>query len=68
MKIIGSLLCIAAILLGFSLGFGQKPDTTEHKIQDWAVFGVLLVIGIALSQGKKKPKDTDKNDDSAAPQ
>ena len=60
MKIIGSLLCIAAVGLIFGHIVGQKPDSAAHNIQDWAVIGVLLAIGIPLSQGKKKPKDTDK--------
>ena len=59
-KVIGSILCLVAIVLILSLIVGQKPDTTEHKIQDWAVIGVLLAIGIQLSTAKKKPESTDK--------
>jgi hypothetical protein len=59
-KVIGSILCIVAILLIFGHIVGQKPDTAAQKIQDWAVIGVLLAIGIPLSTGKKKPEGTDK--------
>jgi hypothetical protein len=59
-KAIGSILCVLAILLIFGKTVGQKADTTAHNIQDWAVIGVLLAIGVPLSQGKKKPKDSDK--------
>jgi len=60
-RIIGSILCILAILLIFGKIVPQKPDTAAHKIQDWAVIGVLLAIGIPLSAAKKKnPEGTDK--------
>jgi hypothetical protein len=61
MKILGSILCIMAVLLMLGHIVDQKPETSAHKIQDWALIGVLLAIGLPLSQGKKKPKDTDKN-------
>jgi hypothetical protein len=47
-------------MLIFGKIVGQKPDTAAHKVQDWAVIGVLLAIEIPLPQGKKKPKDSDK--------
>ena len=59
-KVIGSILCFVAIVLILSHIIGQKPDITEHKIQDWAVIGVLLAIGIPLSTVKKKPESTNK--------
>jgi uncharacterized membrane protein YbjE (DUF340 family) len=59
-KVIGSILCIVAILLAFGHIVGQKSDTAAHNIQDWALIGVLLAIGVALSTGKKKPEGTDK--------
>ena len=59
-RVIGSILCILAVLLIVGKMVPQKPDTTAHKIQDWAVIGVLLAIGIPLSTAKKKPEGTDK--------
>lgn len=56
-RVIGSILCILAILLMFGEIFPHKADTAAHKIQDWAVISVLLAIGIPLSGGKKKPED-----------
>jgi hypothetical protein len=58
MRIVGSILCIAAIILAFGLLSDRKLDG-EQKIQEWALFAVLLTIGIALSR-KKKPDDTKK--------
>jgi len=59
-KVIGSILCLAAIALAFGQIVARKPDTAEHKIQDWAAVGVLLAIGIALSSGKKKVESAEK--------
>jgi hypothetical protein len=59
-KFIGSILCIAAILLIFGNFVGQKRDNTAHKIQNWAVIGVLLAFGIPLSSGKKKSDGTER--------
>jgi uncharacterized membrane protein YbjE (DUF340 family) len=59
MKILGIILCIAAIGLAFGLVSGPKLNT-EHNLQEWVLFAVLLAVGIRLSQGKRKPKDTDK--------
>lgn len=56
-RVIGSILCILAILLLVENIISPKPDTTAHKIQDWAFVGVLLAIGIALSSAKKKQGD-----------
>ena len=53
-KVIGSILCIVAIFLIFGHIVGRKPDSTAHKVQDWALIGVLLAIGIPLSAAKKK--------------
>lgn len=58
MKILGIILCIIAVLLAVGLVSGPKLDA-QHQIQEWALFGVLLAVGLRLSQGKKKPKDTD---------
>jgi uncharacterized membrane protein YbjE (DUF340 family) len=59
MKILGIILCIAAIGLAFGHVIGPKLDRAKN-IQEWALFAVLLAVGLRLSQGKKKPKDTDK--------
>ena len=59
-RVIGSILCFAAIMLIFVQIVGQKPESKSHKVQDWAVIGVLLAIGIALSTAKKKPEGTGK--------
>jgi hypothetical protein len=60
-RVIGSILCILAILLIFGEIVPHKPDTVTQKIQDWAAIGVLLAIGIPLSGGKKRnSEDTDK--------
>ena len=59
MKIFGIILCIAAIGLAFSHVTGPKLDTAQN-IQEWALVGVLLAVGLRLSQGKTKSKDTDK--------
>ncbi len=56
-RVIGSILCILAIFLIFGEIVPQKPDTAAHKIQDWAVIGVLLAIGIPMSGGKKKKQE-----------
>jgi hypothetical protein len=59
-KAIGSILCIFAILRIVSLTIlPQKADTTEHRIQDWALVAVLLAIGIPLS-ATKKPQESNK--------
>ena len=57
-KAIGSILCVVAILLVIGKIIPSKPETTAHKVQDWAVIGVLLAIGIPLSQAKKKSKES----------
>ena len=60
-RVLGSILCIVAILLIFGQIVPQpKPETTTQKIQDWAMIGVLLAIGIPLSSARKKTEDTDK--------
>jgi uncharacterized membrane protein YbjE (DUF340 family) len=59
MKIFAFILCIAAIGLAFGHATGPMLDPAQ-SIQQWALFGVLLVVGLPLSQGKKKPADTDK--------
>lgn len=59
MKIVGIILCIVAIFLAVGIISGPKLDT-QHNIQQWALFGVLLAVGLRLSQGKKNPKDTGK--------
>jgi hypothetical protein len=57
-KAIGSILCILAILRIMSLTvLPQKPDTTAHRVQDWALVAVLLAIGVPLSSAKK-PQDS----------
>ena len=54
-KAIGSILCVLAILRIFSLTvMPDKAETTAHRVQDWALVGVFLAIGIPLSTGKKK--------------
>lgn len=59
-KFIGSILCIVAILRFVSLTIlPQKPDPTNHRVQDWALAVVLLAVGISLSAGKK-PQDSGK--------
>ena len=58
-RAIGSLLCIVAAFLIVGSVIGQEPDITAHKVQNWAFIGVLLVIGIPLSSGKKKSEDAD---------
>ena len=58
-KVIGAILCFAAILLTCGKIEGQKADTPAHDIQDWAVIAVLLAIGIPLSMGTKNPGDKD---------
>jgi hypothetical protein len=59
-KAIGSILCILAILRIVSLTvLPQEPDTTAHRVQDWALVAVFLTIGIALSAAKK-PEGSDK--------
>jgi hypothetical protein len=58
-KGIGSILCVLAILRILSLTvLPQKPDTTEHRVQDWALVAVLLTVGVALS-ASKKPQGSD---------
>jgi hypothetical protein len=59
-KAIGSILCILAILRIINLSLGPKADTTAHRVQDWALVGVLLAIGIPLSSTKKMPPDSSK--------
>jgi hypothetical protein len=59
-RVIGSILCVLAILRMVSLIIGPKADTTAHQAQDWALVGVLLAIGIPLSAAKKKPVDPGK--------
>ena len=54
-RAIGSVLCILAMLRIVSLINGPPADTTAHRVQDWALVGVFLTIGIALSSVKKKP-------------
>ena len=53
-KVIGSILCIAAIglIIGSLSGPKTSTATSEQKIQNWAAVGVLLTIGIALSASK----------------
>jgi len=58
-KAIGSIICIVAILQIVSLMIGPKVDTTAHRVQRWALVGVLLAIGIPLSAAKK-PQDSNK--------
>jgi hypothetical protein len=53
-RAIGSLLCIFAILRIISLLAGAKAESGAHLIQDWAVVGVLLAIGVKLSSAKTK--------------
>jgi hypothetical protein len=58
-KAIGSILCIFAILRIVSLTIlPRNPDTTAHRVQDWALVAVLLAIGVPLSAAKPKPKDS----------
>ena len=59
-KVIGNILCVVAALLILGKLIGQKPDMEVNNIQDWAVIGVLLAIGVALSSGKKKPAAVEK--------
>ena len=60
-RVIGSILCVAAILLIAGKIIPQKQaESTTEKIQDWAVISVLLAIGIPLSSAKKKPNGSDK--------
>jgi hypothetical protein len=59
-QVIGSILCVLAVLRIVSLILGPKADTTAHRIQDWALVGVILAIGIPLSTAKKKPEDVGK--------
>ncbi len=55
-KTIGSILCILAIIRILSLTvLPQKPDTTAHRVQDWALVAVLLAAGIPLSAARKPP-------------
>jgi len=42
-----------------NLMIGPKVDTTAHRVQSWALVGVLLAIGIPLSAAKK-PQDSNK--------
>ncbi len=58
-RAIGSILCIVAIVQIVSLSIGPKADTTAHRVQQWALVGVLLAIGIPLSAAKK-PEDSNK--------
>jgi hypothetical protein len=58
-QIIGSIFCIIAILLIAGRILGQKADTPEHNAQDWAVIGVLLALGVAFSNKKKKSEGTE---------
>jgi uncharacterized membrane protein YbjE (DUF340 family) len=52
MKIFAFILCIAAIGLAFGHATGPMLDPAQ-SIQQWALFGVLLVVGLPLSQGTK---------------
>ena len=58
-RALGSLLCIVAIAQIVNLMIGPKVDTTAHRVQSWALVGVLLAIGIPLSAAKK-PQDSNK--------
>jgi hypothetical protein len=55
-RIIGSILCIVAVLLILGNVIGQKPDTTAHKVQNYALIGVLLAVGIPLSRAGSNAK------------
>jgi hypothetical protein len=58
-KAVGIILCLLAILRILSLAIiPQKPATTAHRVQDWALVAVLLAIGIPLSAAKK-PQGSD---------
>ena len=61
-KVIGSILCVVAVLLIVSKILPQKPETPTEKIQDYALIAVLLTTGVALSQAKKKPMDPSEGD------
>jgi hypothetical protein len=58
MKIAGSILCIIAIISAVGIVTGPKLDIWQ-TIGQWSIFGILLGVGLRLSQGKKKPKSTD---------
>jgi hypothetical protein len=59
-RAIGSILCILAVLRIVSFAIGPPADTKAHRIQDWALVGVLLAIGIPLSSAKGKQADAGK--------
>ena len=60
MKIIGSLLCIAGIISMLGPVALHSSEPLDQKIQDYALGGVLLAIGIPLSQGRLRRKEKDK--------
>lgn len=57
MRIFGSILCIVAVFFAIGIITGPKRDTAQNT-QEWALFAVLFLVGIALSK-KIKPDDTD---------
>jgi hypothetical protein len=59
-RVVGTILCILAILRIGSLVMASKPDTITNQVQDWALVAVLLTIGMALSSAKKKPDAVEK--------
>jgi hypothetical protein len=63
MKIIGSILCLVAICLAVGIMTGPRLDIWQN-IAQWSIFGILLGVGLRLSQGKRKPKDTDEKQNS----
>jgi hypothetical protein len=60
MKIFGSILCIFALIFAVGIMTGPKLDMWQN-IAQWSLFAIVLGVGLRLSQGKKKPKDSDKN-------
>ena len=53
-RAIGSILCILGILSGVGNFTFHKPQNSEQIAQNWAVTAVFLIIGLALSNSKKK--------------
>lgn len=51
MRIFGSILCIVAVFFAVGIITGPKRDTAQNT-QEWALFSVLLLVGIALSKKK----------------
>jgi hypothetical protein len=52
-KTIGNILCILAAVRIASFFTMPQKDSQEHQIQDWALVGVLLAVGIGLSNSKE---------------